>query len=311
MSRRSWVLFVLVGIVWGLPYVFIRIAIRDLAPETMIFFRCAITLVALAPFTKRRHRIELLARHWFALIIYSLVEIAIPWYLLARAEQHVTSSLAGLIVATVPIFGLVLAFAYRTEHRVSAVRLVGLAVGLAGVAATIGIDIHGTNTFGIVEILIAAVGYALGPTVFNAYLADASAVTAVAGSFAVATVLYLPFGVTHLPAHLNLEVFGALLGLGLICSVTGFLTFFELVRDVGPARATVVTYINPVVAVVAGVVILGEPLSHGLAIGLPLVILGSILATWATTHERSERAAIVLDSNARQPLRSEGGRENP
>ncbi|HUY06725.1 MAG TPA: EamA family transporter [Acidimicrobiales bacterium] len=278
--------FIIVGIVWGFPYLFIKIAIRELRPETMIFFRCAITLVALLPMALRQRRIDLVLRHWFALVSYTAVEIAIPWYLLARAEERVTSSIAGLVVATVPLFGLVLALLYRTEQRVSPIRIVGLLIGLCGVVVTIGIDIHGASAFSVIEILISAFGYALGPTIFNQYLFDIPPVTVIASSFAIGSLIYLPFGLLNLPSRISLEATMAVLSLALICSVTGFILFFRLINDVGPARATVVTYLNPVVAVIAGVIVLGEPFGNGLAIGLPLVIVGSILATWATGHEQ-------------------------
>ena len=288
MSRRSWVQFIVVGIIWGFPYLFIRIAIREIRPEAMILFRCAITFVALLPLAMRQRRLDLVLQHSFALISYTIVEIALPWYLLARAESRVPSSVAGLLIATVPIFGLFLAFVFRTEQRVSPIRIVGLLIGLGGVIVTIGVDIHGASEFSVIEIMICAFGYALGPTIFNQYLLDIPPVTVITSSFALATAIYLPFGLLNLPSHLSLETVMAVLALALVCSVTGFILFFRLISDVGPARAMVVTYLNPIVAVVAGVLVLGEPFNGGLAFGLPLVIVGSILATWASTHERTQ-----------------------
>lgn len=290
MNRRSWAQFIVVGIVWGFPYLFIRIAIRDFSPEAMILLRCAITFAALIPFAMRQRRLDLVFRHWMALTSYTVVEIALPWYLLARAEAHVPSSVAGLLIATVPIFGLLLAFVYRTEKRVSPIRIVGLLIGLGGVVITIGIDVHGASAFSVLEIMICAFGYALGPMIFNQYLLGIPPVTVIASSFALATTIYLPFGLLNLPTHVSVEPVLSVLALALICSVTGFLLFFRLITDVGPARATVVTYLNPIVAVIAGVVVLKEPFGNGLAIGLPLVIIGSVLATWASAHDRPRYA---------------------
>jgi drug/metabolite transporter (DMT)-like permease len=166
--------------------------------------------------------------------------------------------------------------------------LIGLLVGFVGVAITIGIDIHGANALSIAEIMVTAIGYARGPVVLTRYLAEIPPVTMVTASFVIATLIYLPLGLTHLPSHISLEVVGAVVALALICSVAGFVLFFELILDVGPARATVVTYLNPIVAVVAGVIFLGEKLNRGLAIGLPLVIIGSIFATWGVAHEDAE-----------------------
>ena len=302
MNRRSWMQFIVVGIVWGFPYLFIRIVIRELTPETMIFFRCAITLVALLPLAMHQRRLDLVLQHWFAIVTYTIVEIAIPWYLLARAEARVPSSVAGLLIATVPVFGLILAVVFRTEQRVSTIRIVGLLIGLGGVIVTIGIDIHGASAFSVIEIMICSFGYALGPMIFNQYLLDIPPVTVITSSFAVGTAIYLPFGLLNLPSHVSLETVMSVFALALVCSVTGFILFFQLISDVGPARATVVTYLNPVVAVIAGVLVLGEPFSNGLALGLPLVIIGSILATWASAHERSQNAdRNRIVSNLRTP----------
>lgn len=293
MSRRAWLIFVAMGCIWGTPYLFISITDRELAPETMIFFRCIIAACALVPFARRRFRWNDIARHWFALACYSVVEIAAPWYLVAAGETRITSSLAGLIIATVPIFGLALGFAFGSERRVHWLRFFGLAIGFAGVMATIGIDLSSSDGIGIAELVAAAFGYALGPAIFGRYLANIPPETTVATSFIVAGVLYTPAGLTHLPQHLSLEVALALVALALFCSVTGFLLFFRLVLAVGPARATVVTYVNPVVAVVAGVIFLREPFSSGLAIGTPLVVIGSILATWDATHRPRVRLATT------------------
>ncbi len=304
MNRRSWVQFIVVGIVWGFPYLFIRIAIRELTPEAMILFRCAITFLALLPLAMRQRRLDLIVQHWLALFSYTLVEIVIPWYLLARAEARVPSSVAGLLIATVPIFGLILAAIYRTEHRISLIRIAGLLIGLGGVIVTIGIDIHGASAMSVVEIMFCAFGYALGPTIFNQYLLEVPPVTVITSSFALATVIYLPFGLLNLPARVSFETVASVLALALVCSVTGFILFFRLINDVGPARATVVTYLNPIVAVIAGVLVLGEPFGNGLAIGLPLVIIGSILATWASAHERAPQ---VISNRASSKL----GTPNP
>lgn len=288
MNRRSWIIFILMGCIWGIPYLLIRIAIRDLTPETMIFFRCVLALVVLLPFALRQRRFDLIRQHWIGLIAYTAAEVVVPWYLIARAEEHVASSMAGLLIATVPLFGLLLALGFRNERRVRGVRLIGLLIGFVGVMVTIGIDIHGANTTSIIEIMITAFGYALGPVILNRYLSEIPAVTMVAASFVVATLIYLPFGVTHLPHHLSGESLGAVIALALVCSAAGFILFFQLILDVGPARATVVTYLNPIVAVIAGVIFLGEKFTQGLAIGLPLVIIGSILATWGVTHEHAD-----------------------
>jgi drug/metabolite transporter (DMT)-like permease len=284
MSRRSWILFALVGCIWGLPYLFIKIALRELTPETMILFRSVLGGVALLPFALRERRFDLIKRYWKGLLIYSIVEMVIPWYLLARAEERLSSSFSGLLVATVPAIGLVFALIFRSEAKVRGIRLAGLLVGFVGVVIVIGINLGSTNALSVGEVVVTACGYALGPTLLNRYLAELPPITMVAYSMIFTAIIYLPFGLFHLPTHLSGEVLGSVFGLGLLCSMTGFILFFMLILDVGPARATVVTYINPIIAVLAGVVFLHEYLGTGIAIGFPLVVIGSVLATWGATH---------------------------
>ncbi len=309
MNRRSWVLFTLMGVIWGTPYLFIRIGLRQLTPETMILFRCVLSVAVLLPAVVKERKVPLLFKHWFAFIIFAVVEIATPWYLIALAEEHITSSLAGLLVATVPTFGVIFALAFRSEVRVSRIRLLGLLVGFIGVGVVIGIDVGGANVASIAEALICASGYALGPVILNRYLSEIPHATMVAGSLFLTMVIYLPFGITHLPSHLSASVVGSVIGLGVFCSATGFMLFFALIREVGPARATVVTYINPIVAVVAGMIFLNERFSTGLAFGLPLVIVGSVLATLGATHETAANTPLINPVSAHESEENQEQRE--
>ncbi len=291
MNRRAWVLFAIMGVIWGLPYIFIKIALRELTPETIILFRCALGGIVLLPFAIREGRFDLMRKHWRGLLLYSVIEMVIPWYLLARAEQHMPSSFAGLLISVAPIAGLILALAFRSEAHVHGLRLIGLVVGFVGVAIVVGINAGSTNALAITEVVITACGYALGPVLLNHYLSELPPVTMVSYSMLFAMVFYLPFGLTHLPHHLNAEVAGCVAGLGLLCSLTGFILFYLLILDVGPSRATVVTYVNPIIAVLAGVIFLHEHLGSAVAYGLPLVIIGSVLATWGATQQSDARSA--------------------
>jgi drug/metabolite transporter (DMT)-like permease len=199
---------------------------------------------------------------------------------LSEAEVHLTSSTAGLLIATVPLIAVVL---YRlvspTSERITRRRLLGLIVGFAGVGALVGIDVHGTDLASVAEIAVPAVGYSLGPLIISRRLSDLPSLGVVGASVALTAIIYAPVALTHLPAHISLEVLGAVAGLAFLCTALAFLLFFALIAEIGPARSTVITYLNPAVAVLLGVVLLGEHFTAGIAVGFPLILLGSYLAT--------------------------------
>jgi len=279
MSRRGKLLFALMGLIWGIPYVLIKVAVRDLAVPTLVFARTAPAAILLVPIAWRRGLIGPLAPRWRAVIAYSAMEVAGPWFLLPSAEKRLSSSVSGLLIATVPLIGAVLAVALKGSERLDRRRLAGLLVGLAGVVVLVGIDLHGTDATSVAEVLLTALGYAIGPIIISRRFADLPGLGLVALSFALVALGYAPAALVHLPRHLPGEVLAAVAVLSLVCTTLAFLLFFELIVEVGPQRATVITYINPVVAVTLGIVLLGEPLTLGLAIGAPMILAGSVLAT--------------------------------
>jgi drug/metabolite transporter (DMT)-like permease len=280
MSKRGWALFIALGVIWGLPYFLIRIAVRDLDPATLVFLRTGLASLILLPFALRRRQLGVLLDHWPAVLAYTLTEIIVPWLLLFTAEQRLTSSLAGLLIATVPIFGAVIAWALGHE-RPGRRRVFGLALGFAGVVILAGVGVGRANLGPMGEVVLCAVGYAIAPMIVARRLAKAPAYEVVTASMVITALVYLPFGLAHLPRTFHAETAESVATLSVVCTVGAFLVFFALIREIGPTRATVVTYVNPAVAVLLGVTALGEPFSLGIKIGFPVIIAGSILATWS------------------------------
>jgi drug/metabolite transporter (DMT)-like permease len=280
MSRRGWLLFATMSVIWGTPYLLIRVAVRELSPATLVFARTLPAAVLLIPLAWRRHQLRPLLRYWRWIVAYTVVEIALPWLFLSEAEQHLSSSTAGLLIATVPLIAVVI---YRlispATERITPRRLLGLIVGFAGVGALVGIDLRGTDLVAVAEIAVPAVGYSLGPLIISRRLSHLPSVGVVSASVALTALVYAPVALTHLPAHVSLEVLGAVAGLAFVCTALAFVLFFALIAEIGPARSTVITYVNPAVAVLLGVALLGEHFTAGIAVGFPLILVGSVLAT--------------------------------
>jgi drug/metabolite transporter (DMT)-like permease len=293
MSRKGWLLFCALCVIWGIPYLLIRVAVRELTPATLVFLRTAPVAVLMAPFALRRGRLAQLLARWRWIVGYTVVEIAVPWLLLAHAEERLSSSIAGLLIAAVPLLGAVVYRLTGTAERLTRRRLAGLALGFVGVAALVGFDSAGGHQpRAVVEVLIVALCYATGPLIISRRLADLPGLSVVAASLAISAAIYAPLGLSEFPASLSGETIAAVATLAMVCTALAFALFFALIVEVGPARATVITYVNPLVAVLLGVVFLAEPLTAGIAVGLPLILGGSVLATSrtpaATTRDPAE-----------------------
>jgi drug/metabolite transporter (DMT)-like permease len=276
----------------------IRVAVRHLEPATLVFLRTGIGALLLVPIALARHELQPLVSRWSWLLVYTVVELAIPWVLLSTAEERLPSSLSGLLVAAVPLVGAVLAFSAARRgvggrgDRLGTRGLVGLFVGLAGVAALVGFDVHGGDIGSVALIAIVVVGYATGPLVLDRRLGDLPVLGVVAASLVLCAAAYAPFAVTHMPARVpSGRVIAAVAVLGVLCTALAFVLFFHLIAEIGPVRATVITYVNPAVAVVLGVVFLHERFSAGTAVGFVLILVGSVLATSSRSGAR-ERALV-------------------
>lgn len=300
MSRRAIVLFGLMSVIWGIPYLFIRVAVAEISPATLVFARTGIGALVLLPIALRTDLRPVLAR-WRWVAAFAVVEVGVPWLFLGSAEQQVTSSLAGLLVAGVPLVGTLVAVATRGRDRVGPSGLLGLLVGLAGVAAIVGLDVNTTNATAILEIGVVVVGYAVGPAILARRLGGLSSVGVMALSLSLCALVYAPVAVVQRPVvPPGLDVIAAVAALGLVCTAAAFVIFAALIDEIGPVRATVITYVNPAVAALLGVAVLHEPFNLAMAAGFVLVILGSALAT-RSPRRPAETASRFGDDEASRP----------
>jgi len=282
VSRRGWVLFLALSLIWGIPYLLIKIAVGDLSPAVVVFGRTALAAVILLPVAAARGVLPALRSVWRWVLVFAVAEIAVPFVMLGYAERRLTSSLTALLIAAIPLVALVLSRLAGLEHHLEPRRLTGLLVGLAGVGALAGLDLRNGDLLSVGAVACAVLGYAMGPIIVTMWLSEVSGLGVSAVALTVNAVVYAPFAWLTRPrpaVAVSDSAWVAVAVLGVVCSALAFLVFFALVAEVGPARTTVITYVNPVVAAVAGIVVLEEPITRGLLVGFPLVLLGSWLAT--------------------------------
>jgi drug/metabolite transporter (DMT)-like permease len=280
LSRRGALLFAAMCVIWGIPYLMIRVAVRELAPVTLVFLRTGLAALLLVPLAARRDELRPLLGRWRPLLAYTAIEVALPWVLLSRAETKLTSSLTGLLIAAVPLVGALIVSLSGERERLGGRRWVGLLVGLCGVAAIVGLDLGNVDAVALVEIALVAVCYAVGPIILSRHLNELPPLGVVAASLALSAIAYAPLAAIDWPSHVpSAHVVESVVGLAVVCSAAAFLIFFALIAEVGPVRATVITYVNPAVAAVVGVLLLSERLTAGMVLGFALVLAGSVLAT--------------------------------
>jgi drug/metabolite transporter (DMT)-like permease len=278
MSKRGWILFLALGVLWGMPYLLIRIAVAHYDPLMVAGTRTLIGSLLLLPIALHRKALAPAFKQWKWLVAFTLVEITFPWVLLGHAEKSLNSSTAGLLIAAVPLIAAVIITRLGHE-KLEPRRLFGLCLGFAGVALLVGLDIDLSDFGSVAATMLTALGYAIGPIIIDRKLKDVPALGVITASLIVATLIYAPFAPALWPSHFDAASAGAVAGLGVLCTAAAFMVFFALIAEVGPARATVITYINPAVAIILGALVLKEPLTIGMGIGFPLVILGAILGT--------------------------------
>jgi drug/metabolite transporter (DMT)-like permease len=295
MSRRGWVLFLAMGVIWGIPYLLIKVAVEDLPPAALVLARTTLATILLAPVAAARGMLRPLVPYWRPLLVYTLIEICAPWILLGYAETKLSSSLTGLLVAAVPLVGAALV-KMTGQETLGSQRVVGLLVGFSGVAALVGFDIGTSSPGPVAAVGLVSICYAVGPMILARHLAHLPGLGVVAASLALAMVIYVPFGLAAWPDEApGADTWWAVTGLAVICTAVAFVVFFELIAEVGPSRSTVITYVNPAVALVLGALVLDEQITLAMGVGFALILLGSVMAT------RREPAAVPAGAPAAVP----------
>jgi drug/metabolite transporter (DMT)-like permease len=274
------VLFALMSVIWGVPYLLIKVAVGGVPVPVLVLARVTIGAALLLPVALRRRQLAALRPHVRWLAVFAVVEIVAPWLLLSEAERKLSSSLSGLLVASVPIIGAVLARLTGGRERLTALRWTGLLAGLAGVALLAGRTAVGGDAWSVIEVLLVALCYAAGPLIASRKLSEVASIPMTAVCLGFAAIIYAPLAALTWPAALpSGKVLAAIAALAVLCTAVAFLLFFRLIAEVGPARATVITYVNPAVAVALGVSVLGERFTPVMAGAFAMILGGSVLAT--------------------------------
>jgi len=282
MSRKGWGLFALVGVLWGVPYMFMKIAVEELAVPVIVFSRLLIGALVLIPLAFHKKTITAALEYWPYIAFYAVLEMVIPWTLITTAQKDLSSGVVALLVATVPIWATL--FAHHTGDSTAAhrTRIVGIALGFIGIAFLVGFESFNDvgNIRALIQVLIASVSYAYAVNMITRKAPGASGIAINGIAMSLSALLFAPFALTHLPKTMpSTEAVMATIGLGIICTALAFWVFFLVLDEIGPARASLVVYPNTAVAVVLGIFLLDEALTLAIAIGLPMVLLGSYFAS--------------------------------
>jgi drug/metabolite transporter (DMT)-like permease len=326
VSRKGWLLFASMSVIWGIPYLLIKVAVGGVSVPVLVFARTFVGALVLLPLAIHRRELAVLKAHWRPLLVFAVIEIIGPWWLLSSAEEKLSSSMSGLMIAAVPIIGALLGWLIShgsarklashgaagsarklashssagsarklASHgdRLTPTRWAGLIVGLGGVGLLVGPGAHGASPLAIVEVLLTALGYSIGPLIADRHLTGIPRLGMTAACLAFSALVYTPAAAVDLPhAMPSAKVIGSMLGLALVCTALAFLLFFALIAEIGPARATVITYVNPAVAVALGVGLLGEPFTVEIAVSFCLILAGSVFATRSGGPKRPAPQAI-------------------
>lgn len=280
VSSRGWLLFVAMSIIWGIPYLMIKVAVEGVSVPVLVFARTAVGAAVLLPLVLKTGIAAMIREHWKALLGFSFFEIIAAWFLISDAERHLTSSMTGLLIAAAPIIAAILDRFTGGEQHLGFRRVLGLGIGLAGVAVLAGPHLVGGSAWPIIEVLMVATCYAIAPLIAARHLRDVPALPMTATCLGFGALVYAAPAAATWPTEMpSLRVLSALAGLAIICTALAFIVFFALIREVGAARALVFTYVNPAVALLAGVIVLNEPLTAWNVAALLLILFGCVLAT--------------------------------
>ncbi len=284
MSRRSALQFAFVAAFWGASYLFIKVALEDVfSPPMIVFVRTALAALVLAPLAWRTGRVGALHGALPVVALLAVMQVVVPFMLISYGEDHISSSLAGILVSTAPIYAFLLAVVITPEERAKRIGGIGVGVGIAGVVLLLGVDAGGGSAalLGGSMVALASLGYAAGAFLIKRRLADQTPIVLVTATMAVSAVLSLPLAATALPASApSLEAVASLIALGVLGTGVAFVFFYDLIDTLGPPKASLVAYIAPAFAVLYGVVLLDEAVGLATFAGLMLILLGSYLAAY-------------------------------
>jgi len=297
VTWRGWVVFAALGIIWGLPYFFIKVAVQEVSPFALAFVRVLLAALILMPIAWRRGALRSLAQHKAPIVAFGLIEFAIPFSLISLGERWISSSVTGILIAMVPLSIALIQRFFGIREALGGWRMAGLVVGFVGVAALLGTGpISGVLGWaGVGCMLVSTLCYAVGPLIIQRHMHGLDSIGPLAASLGVASAILLIPAALEIPSSLpSANALASIAVLGILCTAVAMLLMFYLVRHAGASRASVITYINPVVATLLGVLVLDEHLGIGGFIAFALILLGSWLATrGAVTRSSSPREAAV------------------
>lgn len=282
MSRRGWGLFSLVGLLWGVPYLFMKVAVEELATPVIVFSRVLIGALVLIPLAVYKKTFLPALKYWKYILLYSILEMVIPWTLITNSQRDLSSGVVALLVATVPIWATFFAHYSGDTTAAHRTRVLGIGIGLVGIALIVGIESISdvNNIFSLLSVLVAAFSYAWAVNMITSKAPGISGVAINGIAMAMSTIIFAPFAFSQLPTNApSAEAVLSTIGLGVICTAIAFWIFFKVLDEIGAARASLVVYPNTAIAVVLGILLLDEQLTLAIAIGLPLVLIGSYYAS--------------------------------
>lgn len=282
MTRRGWGLFALVGALWGVPYLFMKVAVEELSTPLIVFARVLIGALVLIPLAFYKKTLTPALKYWRYILLYAVLEMVIPWSLITSSQRDLSSGVVALLVATVPIWATFFAHYSGDTTAAHRTRIFGIAIGLLGIALIVGIESLNdvANIISLFSVLVAAFSYAWAVNMITSKAPDASGVAINGIAMAISTAIFAPFALTNLPKSTpSSDAILATIGLGVLCTAIAFWIFFKVLDEIGPARASLVVYPNTAIAVVLGIILLDEKLTLAIAIGLPLVLVGSYYAS--------------------------------
>src|SRR3569833_956902 len=296
MSRKGRVLFGAMCVIWGIPFLMSKLAVRDVGPAERVFLRCALGVLLLLPVALARRELRASFRPWRAVLVYTAVEMGVPWLLLSDAERSVDSSLTGLVIAGVPLVAAHMVRIGRDAEKLTGQRVLGLVTGFAGVALRVGFRGSDAGLRPMLELLVVVVCYASGPLVVERRLAGVPRYGVVTASLLMGTVLFAPVAVPSLSSlarDIRSGPMLAVLGLAAICTALAFDLFFALIAEVGGSRATVITFVNPAVAVLLGYALLNAAITWVTGAAFALILAGSVLSTRRPTGRATTAPSMV------------------